>query len=58
MAGSRVLVTFDGVMTDATVVLNGRVVATHAVSQAYAGTAPGGGVAGDRADVNGCAGTP
>ena len=29
-AGSRVLVTFDGVMTNATVVLNGRVVATHA----------------------------
>lgn len=30
VAGSRVLVTFDGVMTNATVVLNGRVVATHA----------------------------
>jgi beta-galactosidase len=28
--GTRVLVTFDGVMTNATVVLNGRVVATHA----------------------------
>ena len=30
VAGSRVLVTFNGVMTNATVVLNGRVVATHA----------------------------
>ena len=29
-AGSRVLVTFDGVMTNATVVLNGQVVASHA----------------------------
>jgi len=30
VAGSRVLVTFDGVMTNATVVLNGQVVASHA----------------------------